>query len=135
MPHPPEMLETLVDTYLSALSENKAHWLATFHPAAEVFDPADKPALTGHQALANLYTNNIESVQNVHAQRTGPIRIAGNRVAFPFSLSFRRAGRAMQLEIIDILTVDESGKITRLEAYWSKTNLRSLGDTNSSRPD
>ena len=58
---------------------------------------------------------------------TGPIRTTlANEAAMPFTLRLELGGRPREIDVIDVVTFNASGKITRLRAFWNPDEIRAL---------
>ncbi len=96
--------------------------LALFAEDATVEDPVGTPIKAGRDELAAFYQVACDSV--VAGQLLGTPRFAGAEVAFPFEITITSNDSTMRMEIIDVFTFDESGKIRGMRAYWGPSNIR-----------
>jgi steroid delta-isomerase len=55
---------------------------------------------------------------------TGPPRLAGDAVAFPFTANVPAANIA--IDIIDVFRFDANGKVASMQAFWGPANVRSV---------
>jgi steroid delta-isomerase len=56
---------------------------------------------------------------------TGAIRTtAGNEAAVPFVLRLTLRGRCYDVDVVDVVTFDDEGKITSLRAFWNAAEMR-----------
>ncbi len=116
--------QQIIDSYLSALVAGDLEGvLALYADGATVEDPVGSPLIAGSEALAAFYQ---VAVDKVTAARTlGPVRCAGNEFAVPFEIE-ADFGAKVAIEIIDVFTLNETGKITSMRAFWSQDNTRQL---------
>lgn len=111
----------VVDSYIRGLNEkNLEGILSLYADNATVEDPVGSKVVNGKDALREFYSGavNIE----LTLTRTGPVRVAGVEVAFPFQLLMEVNGTRMKTDIIDVFRFDESGKIVSMRAFWGPEN-------------
>ena len=76
----------------------------------------------GKDALRQFYAGAVTI--DLLLTRTGPVRIAGVEIAFPFQLQMEVEGTTMITDIIDVFRFDEEGKIVSMRAFWGESNRR-----------
>ena len=84
------------------------------------YDPVGSELLTMEtlSKLSNVSWKVVKCVQ------TGPVRTTfGNEAAVPFSLYAVAGGHAIVIDIIDVMTFNEEGKIVQNKAYWGRENV------------
>lgn len=109
-----EIVHRYVAAYNSADLEKM---LGLFSPKASMEDPVGAPPAEGIEAIAALYRIGFD--MGIELELDGVIRSAGGAVAFPVCASTT----ASKLYIIDVFEFDESNRILRMRAYWSRDNL------------
>lgn len=85
---------------------------------ATVEDPVGTDVHRGIEAICAFYEGGLNSGARLHL--TGPVRCAGNSVAFPFQV---RMGE-MVIDIIDVFEFNDAGKICSMRAYWGPENMQ-----------
>ena len=119
----PESAAALSDTYLQGLVEGDLEAVVSlFSSEATVEDPVGSEIKQGEEALRAFYQIACDSV--TAAERIGPPRIAGQDIAFAFTITVGVAPDAMCIDIIDVFTCDEAGKVCGMRAYWGPDNMR-----------
>lgn len=83
---------------------------------AVVEDPVGTDPHVGIDAVVGFYKNALGS--GAKLELTGNCRCAGNSVAFPFRVVMGE----MKIEIIDVFTFNEAGKVIDMKAYWGPEN-------------
>src|SRR3546814_7680130 len=63
---------------------------------------------------------------SVELRRTGPVRVAGNEAAWPLQARPTIGGATMCVDIIDVMTFDDAGKITPMRSEEHTSELQSL---------
>ena len=88
---------------------------------ATIEDPIGSEVREGRAAVRAFYE---ASAGTVTMKRTGPVRVAGHEAATPLVVLMGPEGQQQALDIISVMTFDESGKIQSMRAYWSFDALR-----------
>jgi len=119
----PESAAALSDAYLQGLVKGDLEGVVSlFSPDATVEDPVGSEIKQGEDELRAFYQIACDSV--TAAERTGPPRIAGQDIAFAFTITVGVAPDAMYIDIIDVFSCDEEGKVCGMKAYWGPDNMR-----------
>ncbi|MFE3190499.1 nuclear transport factor 2 family protein [Nocardia sp. NPDC059240] len=88
---------------------------------AVVEDPIGTPERRGHEAIGELYKalENLDRETELHT-----VKVAGNKVAAHFTLVTVSNGHRMTLSPIDVMELNDEGKIVAMRAYWSADDLK-----------
>ncbi len=114
---------------------DSAHMIATVHKYVEVFetqnmdliremyaddavveDPVGTEPHRGIEAICAFYESGMAF--NAKLKLTGNPRCAANAVAFPFQVVME----GMAIEVIDVFTFNDDGKVIDMKAYWGPEN-------------
>ncbi|WP_280446761.1 nuclear transport factor 2 family protein [Nocardia brasiliensis] len=111
--------------YLDALCGNDLDSLiALFADDVTWEDPVGSEPVRGRAALRKIYA---PVVGNFSAQLDTPIRGShANRAAMAFTFEADLDGTRSRARAIDIITVNDNGRITGLQAYWSIGDVEAL---------
>ena len=101
---------------------------ALFAEDAKVWDPVDAEPHVGRDAVAAFFASTHQMAEKMEFQLTGPVRVAGSHLAFPFQVDSYLPGMAIRLQIIDTMTLNEAGLITEMKAYWTFSDAVPLDD-------
>jgi steroid delta-isomerase len=93
-----------------------------FADDATVEDPFGSAAISGRDAIREFYARAMQG--SAKLQLAGPVRLAGNAVAFPFTANVPAAGIA--IDIIDVFHFDADGRIVSMQAFWGPANARTV---------
>lgn len=108
----------IVGRYVAAYNaRDTAAILALYDARATMEDPIGLPPAVGHEAIGELYKMGFD--MNVSIAHDGPVRCAGNSVAFPLIAS----SPTSKLHVIDVFDFGRGGKIVQMRAYWGPDNL------------
>jgi steroid delta-isomerase len=124
MPDPDRITDVFL-AYADAMTRNDfAAAVALFTADAVVRDPIDGPPLEGTGRIRDFFASGAGVLQRLTV--TGPVRIAGDgrQAAAPFQARLDFGDGAKTLESIDVMTFDEQGRVTSMDAYYGPTNLR-----------
>jgi steroid Delta-isomerase len=105
--------------YLQALNDkNLDAIVALYAEDAEVEDPVGTAPHKGIAAVRAFYEGVMGS--DLQAELTGPVRIAADEVAFPFTVKTVAGGITMH--IIDVFKFNEEGLVCSMRAFWGESN-------------
>ena len=60
---------------------------------------------------------------SIELRRTGPVRVAAGEAAFPFQARPTIGGTTFRLDIIDVMTFDDDGRIATMRAFWDPAEM------------
>jgi steroid delta-isomerase len=122
-------IRSVVDAYTGAFGAgDKDAYVALFAPDAWVEDPVGSPRHEGHDAIAEFFTQMSTMADSIELQVTGPVRVAAGECAFPMQARPTMGGTTMCIDIIDVMTFDDAGKITSMRAFWDPAEMRPADD-------
>ena len=70
----------------------------------------------GIEAIKSFYRIAFEG--DISAELTGPVRVAGDSVAFPF----KAVWKGTTTDIIDVFQFNEKNEVISMKAFWSEEN-------------
>jgi len=95
-----------------------------------VEDPVGGPAAThvvGRDRVRSFFAKGFER-SRPRPIATGPVRTtAGNEAVMPFRLILKLDGADKEVDVIDVMTFDDRGKIKSLRAFWNAAEIRDAG--------
>ncbi len=114
-----EPIDHAVKAYFEALRAMDVDaWVKTFAADAVSHDPVGSAPLEGHGALRAFLTGVLGLFERVGLTED-QVFILGNEAAVKWTGKGRgKNGRDVHFEGIDIITVNEAGKIQTVRAYW-----------------
>jgi steroid delta-isomerase len=129
MPADAATIRSVVDAYTKAFIDgDKEAYVALFAPDATVEDPVGSPLHEGHDAIAEFFTQMSGMADSIELRLTGPVRVAAGECAFPMQARPSMGGTTMCMDIIDVMTFDDDGKITSMRAFWDPAEMRPADD-------
>jgi steroid delta-isomerase len=114
----PELLQRYAD-FISA--GDKEGILSLYAPDATCEIPVGGPVHRGIDAIRRFYVEN-ELAQQVRI--VGPCCVAGREAAVPMRARIAREGRVLELDVIDVVEVDERGRLKKLRAFFDLAGAR-----------
>jgi steroid delta-isomerase len=120
----PAAIRTAFERYVAALTDGDAGAVTDlFAHDATIEDPVGAPPVTGRAAILAFYRSAIARAGGPTVRLSGPVRIAGAFGAAPLQSDAVRDGRAVRLDIIDVMRFDDAGRILSMTAYWGPENV------------
>jgi steroid delta-isomerase len=112
-------MTSATDRYFHALNGlDRAAYLACFADNALVQDPYGGRTLEGNEGL-NKWFNGMERTWERFTMTPGQGFAAGDRVAVPWTAeATAKSGKTARFAGINLFTIGEDGRISRLEGYW-----------------
>lgn len=118
-----KQIRDVVEQYVKLVGAGPTEAIVELYaPDATVEDPVGTPVRHGHAAIREFY-DVIAALDRDTELQADTVRIAGNEAAFVFTIVTRVAGQRFTLRPIDVMEFDDTGKITRMRAYWSQEDM------------
>ena len=119
-----EHISDLLHRYAACISAgDKAGILSLYAPNATAEIPVGGPLHRGIDAIRKFYLENELAEQ---VEITGRACVAGREAAVPMRAVVLREGRRMEIDVIDVVEVDDTGRFTRLRAFFDLAGARPL---------
>ena len=112
------------ETYTRSLEASDLETpLDLFADDASLEDPVGTPLREGREGLRAFYAEACQGVAK--AELTGSPRLAGNEVAFPFTVTAGTPEQEITINIIDVFRFNDAGKVATMRAFWGPDNMNS----------
>jgi steroid delta-isomerase len=113
------------ERYTSLLSAGDADGVAAlFSDDAWIEDPLGAPRHTGRDAILAFYRGAVERA-HPEVRLTGSVRVSTvDEAAAPMQSRSNYGGSPKEIDIIDVFSFDEEGRVTSMRAFWGEGNLR-----------
>jgi len=120
----PEVVSKAVKAYFAALrAMDQQAWVNTFAEDAIDYDPVGAPPIEGHQKLGEFFQTITAAFKEVGLTEDH-VFVAGNAAAVKWTgRGISKQGRKVHFEGIDVLEVNEAGKIQAVHAYWNPAEM------------
>lgn len=122
-------IRATVDAYCAAVSGgDRDAYVAFFAEDGWIEDPVGTERLTGSEAIGAFFDRSQGMADSIALVRTGPVRAAAGECAFPIQARPEMGGSTFVVDIIDVMTFDDRGKITSMRAFWDAAEMRPAED-------
>jgi steroid Delta-isomerase len=122
-------IRSTVEAYCAAFSAgDRAAYVGLFSGDAWLEDPVGSPRLQGHEAIGGFFDQSSSMAESIELRQTGPVRVAAGEAAFPMQARPSIGGTTFCVDIIDVMTFDDAGKITTMRAFWDPAEMRPADD-------
>ena len=92
--------------------------VALFASDAVVEDPVGSPRRVGREAIREFFRESHGSTGRLRVERVGPVVVCGREAAAHIRAAAESTDYELELDVMYTLTVDESGAITTLRAFF-----------------
>ena len=120
----PERISRVVRGYFLAIRAMDADAFAnSFAEDGTTFDPVGTPAVTGRDGLREFFQSICKNFKTVGLTEDH-VFVAGNGAAVKWTgKGTSNNGREVRFEGIDVIEVNEDGKIQTVHAYWTPAEM------------
>ena len=119
---------TVADYCAAFTAGDQDAYLACFADDAWIEDPVGTPRHEGKDAIGAFFTMSRSLADAIELRLTGPVRVAAGECAFPMQARPDLGGTTMVVDIIDVMTFDDTGHITTMRAFWDPAEMRPADD-------
>jgi steroid delta-isomerase len=118
----PQQIVDLLQRYAACITAgDKAGIVALYAPHATAEIPVGGPVHRGIDAIRAFYVGN-ELAERVVI--TGAVCVAGHEAAVPMKATIARDDGLIEIDVIDVVEVDDSGRFTKLRAFFDLAGAR-----------
>jgi steroid delta-isomerase len=117
-------IRATVEAYCAAFTAgDRDAYVALFAPDAWVEDPVGTPRHEGSEAVGKFFDGARGLTEVIELRQTGPVRVAAGECAFPIQARPLLGDATFAVDIIDVMTFDDAGKITTMRAFWDPAEM------------
>ncbi len=122
-------IRSAVEAYTGAFTRrDREALLALFAEDAWIEDPVGTPRREGREAIGAFFDEMTALADSTELRLTGPVRAVAGECAFPMQARPSMGGATMVIDIIDVMTFDDAGRITTMRAFWDPAEMRPADD-------
>jgi len=122
-------IRATVEAYCAAFTAgDQGAYVDLFADGAWIEDPVGTPRYEGKEAIAGFFAQSSSLATSIELRQTGPARVAAGEAAFPMQARPVIGGATLAVDIIDVMTFDDAGKITTMRAFWDPAEMRPAED-------
>jgi steroid delta-isomerase len=120
----PDKVSRAVRAYFLAIRAMDADAFAnTFAEDGTTFDPVGSPGITGREGLREFFASICKNFKTVGLTEDS-IFVAGNGAAVKWTgRGTSNSGKEVRFEGVDVIEVNEDGKIQMIHAYWNPAEM------------
>ena len=116
----PNLCVQAVSEYFAAIrAMDVERWVNTFAPDAISNDPVGTPPMHGHEALRQFMTGITSGFQSIGLTEDCVFVNSNTAAAKWTGKAIAKNGKTVDFEGIDVIQVNEAGKIALVHAYWN----------------
>ena len=101
-------------------------WVNTFAADAVSNDPVGTPPMQGHEALRQFMTHITSSFQSVGLMEECVFVNSNTAAAKWIGKAVAHNGKSIDFEGIDVIQVNDEGKIALVHAYWNPAPVMAI---------
>ncbi len=121
------LLREKVATYMARFTaEDREGWLDLFAEDAWIEDPVGTPRRNGRAEIGAFWDETHAVPDKIELVPLGILNVVADEVAFTMQARATLGGQVFGIDIIDVMTFDESGRITTMRAFFDPTALTPL---------
>ena len=124
-----DALRQIITTYMDRFTaEDREGWLDLFADGAWIEDPVGTPRRTGRQEIGDFWDETHTVPDKVALVPLGITTIIGNEGIFTMQAQATLGEAVYGIDIIDLMTFDDAGKITTMRAFFDSATMSPLED-------
>lgn len=122
-------IRSTVEAYCAAFTKgDRDAYVGLFAEDAWIEDPVGTPRHEGRAAIGGFFDQSSGLAESIELRQTGPVRVAAGECAFPMQARPEIGGARFVVDIIDVMTFDDEGRITTMRAFWDPAEMRPADD-------
>ena len=120
-------IQKTIDNYLAAFTaSDRAGWLECFAADAWIEDPVGTPRRQGRAEIGAFWDESHEVPDAIELVPLGILTVVGDEGVFTMQARATLGGQVFGIDVIDLMTFDDAGRITTMRAFFDPTALRPL---------
>ena len=124
-----DTLRKAIEQYTTRFSaDDKEGWLDLFADDAWIEDPVGTPRRTGREAIGEFWDEVHTVPDSVELRPLGITTVIGDEGIFTMQARADLGGSIFGLDIIDLMTFDDAGKITTMRAFFDQSTMAPVDD-------
>lgn len=123
----PEQIKGIFTDYVHAWqARDRDALLACFADDVVHVDPYPSEPNVGRDAVGVFFDQTVAMTDAMRFD-IGRVIVGGDRGVFPFTVCSSIGGTDVEVDAVDVISVDDSGLITSLTAYVDMAGMRTVG--------
>lgn len=120
-----DTIRSTISSYCEHFTDNREAWLALFSDDATVEDPLGSNRSVGKEAIGAFWDATHGLAERITLTPT-VVKAANGEGAFAMEARMYTGDDVNGMDIIDVMTFDDDGKITSQRAYWDFADVAPL---------
>jgi steroid delta-isomerase len=122
-----DALRQIIATYMDVFTaEDREGWLDLFAEDAWIEDPVGTPRRNGRKEIGEFWDETHTVPDKVALVPLGITTIIGNEGIFTMQAQATLGDTVYGIDIIDLMTFDDAGKITTMRAFFDPATMKPL---------
>jgi steroid delta-isomerase len=122
-----DALRQIIATYMDVFTaEDREGWLDLFAEDAWIEDPVGTPRRNGRKAIGDFWDESHSVPDKVALVPLGITTVIGNEGIFTMQAQATLGDTVYGIDIVDLMTFDEVGKITTMRAFFDPAAMEPL---------
>ena len=118
-----DAIRSSIADYCRTFGSDRDAWLALFADDATIEDPVGTEVRHGKEAIGAFWDESHAMADNITLTPTDYVKVAGNEAAFAMDARVESDGGANGMQIIDVMTFDDDGRIKTMRAFWDFADI------------
>ena len=124
-----DTLRKTIETYMAVFTANdREGWLDLFAEDAWIEDPVGTPRRTGREEIGAFWDESNAVPDSIELRPLGIVTVIGDEGIFNMQARATLGGAVFGVDIIDLMTFDEAGKIATMRAFFDPTTMKPVED-------
>ena len=120
-----ELFRKTIQSYTERFSANEREgWLDLFAADAWIEDPVGTPKRTGRDEIGAFWDETHTVPDSIELVPLGITTVIGNEGIFTMQARASLGGQIFVIDIIDLMTFDDDGRITTMRAFFDQSTMR-----------
>jgi steroid Delta-isomerase len=121
----PDVIRHVVATYMERFTANdREGWLDLFADDAWIEDPVGSPRRDGRAAIGAFWDETHSIPDSISLVPLGILTVVGREAIFTMQALPVLDGKTYAVDVIDLMTFDDRGKITTMRAFFDPAAMR-----------
>ena len=118
-----------IATYMARFTaEDREGWLDLFAADAWIEDPVGTPRRTGREEIGAFWDESHAVPDAIELRPLGIVTVIGDEGIFTMQARATLGGSVFGIDIIDLMSFDDEGKIATMRAFFDPTAMQPLDD-------
>jgi steroid delta-isomerase len=124
-----DIIRTTIEQYTTRFTAaDKEAWLDLFADDAWIEDPVGTPRRSGRKEIGEFWDEVHAVPDEIELRPLGITTVIGNEGIFTMQARASLGGAIFGIDIIDLMSFDDAGKITTMRAFFDQSTMAPVDD-------